>query len=251
MIIAGGILHLLVVALPLFCLGLVGTSIADPAVLIFLAGASSLYAGDAVTMQWWSSESRSPLNARAKRWATVMGGLLLLLFWACLVGVPGGRAWWACLVGVPGGTRGHSACRFVASSPRRCPASFRSRASCCSVPHARSQISHRDRSGRRCARAQRRLSLLAASLRNGFVGSVDRSGSSASKHHRFRRLVRCIAPGNARAFVTGRERPRASFRKSLRTLRRRSRRFATALIHYSPWTTSITQISPRLFCHPK
>ena len=94
MIIAGGILHLLVVALPLFCLGLVGTSIADPAVLIFLAGASSLYAGDAVTMQWWSSESRSPLNARAKRWATVMGGLLLLLFWACLVGVPGGRAWW-------------------------------------------------------------------------------------------------------------------------------------------------------------
>ena len=98
MIIAGGILHLLVVALPLFCLGLVGTSIADPAVLIFLAGASSLYAGDAVTMQWWSSESRSPLNARAKRWATVMGGLLLLLFWACLVGVPGGRAWWACLV---------------------------------------------------------------------------------------------------------------------------------------------------------
>ena len=59
MIITGGILHLLVVALPLLCLGLVGTSIADPAVLIFLAGASSLYAGDAVTRCNGSLRSRA------------------------------------------------------------------------------------------------------------------------------------------------------------------------------------------------
>lgn len=85
MIVAGGVLHLLVVVLPLLCLGLAGTSITDPAVLLFLIGASSLYAGDTVTMQWKSSEPRSPLNVRAKHWAIVTGGLLLLLFWACLV----------------------------------------------------------------------------------------------------------------------------------------------------------------------
>ena len=85
MIVAGGLLHLLVVSLPLLCLGHLGASFADPAVLIFLTGASALYAGDAVTMQWKSSESRSRLNSRAKRWAAVTGGLLLLLFWACLV----------------------------------------------------------------------------------------------------------------------------------------------------------------------
>ncbi len=85
MIFAGGILHLLVVALPLLCLGLLGASLRDPATLIFLVGASALYAGDTVTMQWKSSESRSALNSRAKRWAAVTGCLLLLLFWACLL----------------------------------------------------------------------------------------------------------------------------------------------------------------------
>ena len=87
MIIAGGILHLLVVALPLLCLGLgtLSASLQDLATLVFLVGASALYAGDAVTMQWKSSESRSALNARAKRWAAVTGALLPLLFWACLV----------------------------------------------------------------------------------------------------------------------------------------------------------------------
>ena len=87
MIFAGGILHLLVVALPLLCLGLgiFSASLRDPATLVFLVSASMLYAGDAVTMQWKSSEARSRLNVRAKRWAAVTGGLLLLLFWACLV----------------------------------------------------------------------------------------------------------------------------------------------------------------------
>jgi protein-S-isoprenylcysteine O-methyltransferase Ste14 len=86
-IVVGGILHLLVVTLPLLCLGLgiFSTSLRDPATLVFLVGASVLYAGDAITMQWKSSETRSPLNVRAKRWAAVTGGLLLLLFWACLV----------------------------------------------------------------------------------------------------------------------------------------------------------------------
>jgi len=84
-IVAGGLLHLMVVVLPLLCLGLLGASLWDPATLVFLVGASALYAGDAVTMQWKSSESRSALNARAKRWAAVTGALLPLLFWACLV----------------------------------------------------------------------------------------------------------------------------------------------------------------------
>jgi len=36
-------------------------------------------------MQWKSSEARSPLDVRAKRWAAVTGALLLWLFWVCLV----------------------------------------------------------------------------------------------------------------------------------------------------------------------
>jgi protein-S-isoprenylcysteine O-methyltransferase Ste14 len=81
----GGLLHVLVVVLPLACLGLIGSSLRDPATLVFVAGASAFYAGDAVTMQWISPESQSPLNTRARRWAAVTGVLLLLLFWACLV----------------------------------------------------------------------------------------------------------------------------------------------------------------------
>ncbi len=85
MIFVGGILHLAVMLLPLVCLGVLGNSLQDAATLVFLAGASALYAGDAVTMRWKPSESRTPLNTRARRWAAATGGLLLLLFWACLI----------------------------------------------------------------------------------------------------------------------------------------------------------------------
>ncbi len=85
MILAGGILHLLVVTLPLLCLGLLGWSIVDPAVLLFLAGASLFYAGDVVTMRWCSSAAPSLLNERATRWAAATGAVLLILFWASLV----------------------------------------------------------------------------------------------------------------------------------------------------------------------
>ncbi len=55
MIVAGGLRHLLVVSLPLLCLGHLGASFADPAVLIFLTGASAPYAGDAVTIKGFDS----------------------------------------------------------------------------------------------------------------------------------------------------------------------------------------------------
>jgi protein-S-isoprenylcysteine O-methyltransferase Ste14 len=82
MIFAGGVLHLAVVALPLV---LLGGRAWDGATLVFLAGASALYLGDATTMRWTHEPSRSPLDARSHRWATATGGILLLLFWVCLV----------------------------------------------------------------------------------------------------------------------------------------------------------------------
>jgi protein-S-isoprenylcysteine O-methyltransferase Ste14 len=85
MIFLGGILHLLVVLLPLLCLGLGGTAVRDPATLAFLVGASALYTGDAVTMRWTISPAPSPVNDRARRWASVTGAVLLILFWASLL----------------------------------------------------------------------------------------------------------------------------------------------------------------------
>lgn len=85
MILVGGLLHLLLLLVPLGGLGVLGAIVRDPATLMFLAAASALYAGDAVTMRWPSVPTPSPLNARAKRWAAVSGVLLLLLFWSCLV----------------------------------------------------------------------------------------------------------------------------------------------------------------------
>ena len=82
MIFVGGILHLVVVALPLVC---VGGSVRDAATLAFLVGASGLYFGDAVTMRWTRSESASSDDTRARRWAMATGTLLLLLLWTCLV----------------------------------------------------------------------------------------------------------------------------------------------------------------------
>jgi protein-S-isoprenylcysteine O-methyltransferase Ste14 len=81
MIVVGALLHLVVVLLPLV---LVGGNVLDPATVVFVAAASALYLGDAATMRWRPTLSRSLLDARAHRWATATGVTLLLLFWVCL-----------------------------------------------------------------------------------------------------------------------------------------------------------------------
>lgn len=88
MIFVGGLLHLAVVLLPLACLGVVGKSLRDPATLVFLVGATALYAGDAMTMRRPPSvrqSRRSTQNRLATRWAAATGGLLLVLLWVSLV----------------------------------------------------------------------------------------------------------------------------------------------------------------------
>lgn len=82
MIFVGALLHLAVVLLPFV---LVGGSLRDPAVLAFIAGVSAFYFGDAVTMRWSHDPSPSALDARAYRWASATGALLLLVFWMCLL----------------------------------------------------------------------------------------------------------------------------------------------------------------------
>lgn len=81
MIALGGLVHAAVMVLPLLVFG---GNMTDTAMLVFFAGATALYLGDAATMHWTPSRSSSPLDMRAQRWAAVTGVVLLVLFWTCL-----------------------------------------------------------------------------------------------------------------------------------------------------------------------